>query len=36
MLEVQLILNPSINSGDILIFTVNPLDDVSINNYIPH
>jgi hypothetical protein len=30
-----LILNPGINSGDILILTGNPLNNVSINNYIP-
>ena len=30
-----LILNPGINSGDVIILTGNPLNDISINNYIP-
>ncbi|NHZ85180.1 MAG: hypothetical protein GWP19_04790 [Planctomycetia bacterium] len=30
-----LVLNPGINSGDIVILTGNPLNDISINNYIP-
>lgn len=31
-----LILNPGINSGDVIILTGNPLNDISINNYIPN
>lgn len=30
-----LILNHGINSGDVIVLTGNPLNDISVNNYIP-
>ena len=36
ILDIEpLILNPDINSGDVVILTGNPLNDISINTYIP-